>query len=126
LLPLDASRKLLFSPRDLLELPAPEAPTCRFLRKIVPFAIGATANLYGIEGFHLKDVLGIVALVLPSALTVKPYPVDVETRGELTRGMSVVDARWNRKSANNVDLVVGVDAPAVRKYIDATLRRPLS
>ena len=58
LIPLDVSRKILFSPSDLLELPAPESPTCRFLRQIVPFGIRATSNLYGIEGFHLKDVPG--------------------------------------------------------------------
>ena len=33
-----------------------------FLRQIVPFGIRATSNLYGIEGFHLKDVLGVFAL----------------------------------------------------------------
>lgn len=123
LIPLDASRKVLFSPSDLFELPAPDSRTCRFLRKVVPFGIGATANLYGIEGFHLKDVLGIVALVLPSALSVKPSSVDVEVRGELTRGMSVVEARWSRQGAANVDLVVGVDVAAVRRYIETTLLR---
>src|SRR5207302_7378427 len=93
LIPLDVTRKIVFSPTDLLELPAPESRTCRFLRQIVPCGIRMTSNLYGIEGFHLKDVLGIIALTLPNALTTKLFPVDVETRGELTRGMSVIDSR---------------------------------
>ena len=59
LLPLDVTRKLVFSPSDLLELPAAESRTCRFLRQIVPFGIGATSNLYGLEGFHLTDSLGL-------------------------------------------------------------------
>ena len=59
----------------------------------MPFGIAATSNLYGIEGFHLKDVLGILAVAQPEALKTKPMPVDVETRGELTRGMLVVDQR---------------------------------
>jgi inosine-uridine nucleoside N-ribohydrolase len=123
LLPLDVTRKLLFSPTDLLELPSPESRTCRFLRQIVPYAIGATSNLYGIEGFQMKDVLGIAALALPNALTTKPHLVDVETRGELTRGMSVVDARRGRKENPNVDLGVDVDVPAVRGYINRVLGR---
>src|SRR5437763_4289385 len=62
LIPLDVSRKVLLSPSDLLELPNAESRTCRFLRQIVPHGIRATSNLYGIEGFQLKDVLGVVAV----------------------------------------------------------------
>ncbi len=123
LIPLDVNRKVLFSPTDLLELPAPESRTCRFLRQIVPFGIGSTSSLYGIEGFHLKDVLGVVAVAQPSALTTRPAAVDVETRGELTRGMTVIDARTWHKPTPNADLAVGVDVDAVRQYIAQTLRR---
>jgi inosine-uridine nucleoside N-ribohydrolase len=121
LIPLDVSRKLVLSPTDLLQLPAPDSETCKLLRQIVPFGIRATAGLYGIEGFHLKDVLAIAALVLPSAVSVKPLAVDVETRGELTRGMSVVDARWGTTERPNVDLAVGVDIQAVRDYMQRIL-----
>jgi inosine-uridine nucleoside N-ribohydrolase len=123
MIPLDVSRKVLFSPTDLLELPNPESRTCQFLRRIVPYGIGATANLYGIEGFHLKDVLGIAALALPGALSTRSMAVDVETRGELTRGMTVVDARGQRVGNPNVEMAVGVDGEAVRSYMDRILRR---
>jgi inosine-uridine nucleoside N-ribohydrolase len=121
LIPLDVNRKLLFSPTDLLDLPAPQSRTCQFLRQIVPFGIGATANLYGLEGFHLKDVLGLVPLVAPGAISTRPMVVDVETRGELTRGMSVVDARTRRSGTPNVELAVGVDVDAVRAYMNRVL-----
>jgi inosine-uridine nucleoside N-ribohydrolase len=123
LIPLDVTRKLLFAPSDLLELPAPESRTCTFLRQVVPFGIGATSNLYGIEGFHLKDVLGVVAVSLPGAVTTKPMVVDVEVRGELTRGMSVVDARTQAQGTPNVDLALGVDVAAVRSYIPRILEK---
>jgi inosine-uridine nucleoside N-ribohydrolase len=123
MIPLDVSRKVLFSPTDLLELPNPESRTCQFLRRIVPFGIGATANLYGIEGFHLKDVLGIIALALPGALSTRSMTVDVETRGELTRGVTVVDTRSGRAGTPNVEMAVGVDGDAVRSYMDRILRR---
>jgi inosine-uridine nucleoside N-ribohydrolase len=48
--------------------------------------------------------------------------VDVETRGELTRGMSVVDVRWGSTAKPNVDLAVGVDVEAVRRYIGRILQ----
>ena len=49
--------------------------------------------------------------------------VDVETHGELTRGMSVFDMRWTCKARPNVDLVMAVDVAAVRQYIADTLSR---
>src|SRR5205807_737333 len=116
LIPLDVMRKVLFSPTDLLGLPADTSKACRFLRQIVPFGIAATSNLYGIEGFHLKDVLGVVAVALPGALTTKPMRVDVETRGELTRGMSVFDERPWEAGVPNVDLATEVDGAMVRTY----------
>jgi inosine-uridine nucleoside N-ribohydrolase len=122
LIPLDVMRKVLFSPTDLLGLPATASRTCQFLRKIVPYAIGATSNLYGIEGFHLKDVLSVVAVAVPGAVATKPMVVDVETRGELTRGMSVVDQRSWYRSKPNVDMATGVDVSAVRSYLDRILR----
>jgi inosine-uridine nucleoside N-ribohydrolase len=121
LVPLDVMRKLVFSPSDLLQLPNPESRACRFLREIVSFGIGATSNLYGVEGFHLKDVLGVAAMALPGAISTRPMFVDVETRGELTRGMSVVDAR-SPAPPPNVDLAVGVDVQAVRDYMTRILR----
>jgi len=109
----------------LLELPRASSRTCQFLRQIVPYGIRATANRYGIEGFHLKDVLGVFALTRPSALTTRHLFVDVETRGEITRGMTVVDARPNPAKKANVHLGIGVDVSAVRDYMDETLGRAL-
>jgi inosine-uridine nucleoside N-ribohydrolase len=122
MIPLDVSRQILFSPTDLLELPAPESRTCRFLRTIVPYGIGATSNAYGIEGFHLEDVLGITALSQPQALTTRPAVVDIEIRGELTRGMSVIDSRTETRSEPNVDMATKVDVTAVRNYMNQVLR----
>jgi inosine-uridine nucleoside N-ribohydrolase len=122
LVPLDVMRKVLFSPSDLLGLPVDASSACRFLRQIVPFAVAATSNLYGIEGFHLKDVLGIIAIAVPDALRTKPMRVDVETRGELTRGMSVFDQRRWEQGMPNVDLAMEVDGTAVRVYIEKVLK----
>ena len=121
LLPLDVTRKLVFSPSDLLALPSPESSTCKFLRQIVPFGIRASSNLYGIEGFHMKDVLGIAHLAMHGVVSTERVFIDVETRGELTRGMSVVDARPTPSATKNVQLGIGVDVIGVRDYIHRIL-----
>jgi inosine-uridine nucleoside N-ribohydrolase len=117
LIPLDVMRKLVFSPKDLLELPCPQSRVATFLRKIVPFGIRASSNLYGTEGFHMKDVMGVAALTLPGAFKSKSMHVDVETRGELTRGVSVIDARANPEHKPNAEVATDVDVGAVRDYM---------
>jgi inosine-uridine nucleoside N-ribohydrolase len=122
LIPLDVTRKLVFSPSDLLELPNPDSRTCQFLRQIVPFGIRSSSNLYGIEGFHLKDVLGVVALAIPAAVTSEAHHVDVETRGELTRGMTVIDTRSSPMGPPTARVATGVAVQDVREYILRTLK----
>jgi inosine-uridine nucleoside N-ribohydrolase len=117
LVPLDMARKLLLSPTDLLNLPERATPACQFLGRIVTHGIGATASLYGVEGFHLNDVMGVAAVAISDAFSTRPAIIDVETRGELTRGMSVVDRRWAGTATSNVDLVTAVDDKAVRQYL---------
>ncbi len=122
LLPLDATRKLIFSPSDLLDLPNPDSRTCQFLRQIVPYGIRASSSLYGIEGFHLKDVLGVVAVSLPDVVTAAAHHADVETLGELTRGMLVVDVRPTPAGPPTARVATDVSVGEVRQYIDRTLK----
>jgi inosine-uridine nucleoside N-ribohydrolase len=122
LIPLDMMRKVLYSPSDLFGLPADASKACRFLRQIVPYGIAATSNIYGIEGFFLKDVLGLIAAALPEAIHTKAMRLDVETRGELTRGMTVFDQRPWEPGTTNVDVATQVDGTMIRGYIDRLLR----
>ncbi|GIW78242.1 MAG: nucleoside hydrolase [Gemmatales bacterium] len=121
MIPLDASRNLLFSPTDLHSLPGPGSRRSQFLQKIIPPGIGATSSALGIEGLHLNDVMGILAASKPEILSSKPMVIDVETRGELTRGMSVIDPHRGKKEAPNVELVVDVEMQAAREYISSVL-----
>jgi inosine-uridine nucleoside N-ribohydrolase len=119
--PLDVTRRFILSPTDLLTHPEADSKMCSFLRRIVAFGIRATANQYGIEGFHLKDVLGVAALARPHAFAVKSLHADVETKGELTRGMLVIDNRPTPADRPNIDLAIDVDETMVREYFAETL-----
>jgi inosine-uridine nucleoside N-ribohydrolase len=121
LLPLDVTRQVVFSPTDLLQLQVDHSPACAMLRQILPHGIQATESLYGTEGVYLQDVLGVVALAQPGAMQLKPMVCDVETRGELTRGMTVFDTRWGSSGKANIDMAVEVDVAAVRRYISRVL-----
>lgn len=121
LLPLDATKKMLFSPGDVRNLGLSGTPTGDFLREIVPHLLSPTASLFGVEGVYLNDALAVVALARPDLLIVKPAAVDVETRGERTKGMSVFDSRWATEARPNVDVVTDFDVNAAREYIRGRL-----
>lgn len=121
LLPLDVTRKLVYSPADLRLLPPEDQRAGAFLRKLLPLAIAPTAGLYGIEGVHLNDAVAVAAFARPEVIVTRPMPADVETAGELTRGMTVFDSRWATKARPNVELATGVDVELVRAYIHKTM-----
>ncbi|MCS7166062.1 MAG: nucleoside hydrolase [Gemmatales bacterium] len=122
LVPLDITRQLLISPAEIAALTDRETRSARFLRKILHYGVGATSRLYGIEGFHLKDVLGVAVLTCRQAFHMRPMTVDVETRGELTRGMAVVDLTPKR-APPNVDMVTDVHISVVREHLYRIFRR---
>lgn len=121
LLPLDVTHKLIFSPNDIRHLGALETRTAAFLRKIVPMLLAPTAGLYGIEGAYVSDAVAVAFLTRPTAFTIKPVACDVETRGELTRGVSVFDTRWSSQARPNVDVVTALDVSPIRQYIHHVL-----
>jgi inosine-uridine nucleoside N-ribohydrolase len=121
LLPLDVTRKLVFAPGDLVMLKDRPLPACRFLSQVMPHAIGTTASLYGTEGVYLQDVLGVTAAARPELFTLRGAVADVELRGELTTGMSVIDTRWSARARPNLDLATDADIRAVRQHIARVL-----
>ena len=119
--PLDVMRKALYAPTELLGGACELSPAFHFLRQVVPFGIAATSHLYGIEGFHLKDLLGVVAAAAPETVHGNLMHLDVETQGELTRGMSVFDRRSWQNPPANVNVITEVDSKAMRQYINRVL-----
>jgi purine nucleosidase len=122
----DAARRVLHAEVNPLllplDLPNPDSRTCQFLRQIVPYGIRASSTLYGIEGFHLKDVLGVAAVALPGVVTAAAHHADVEARGDLTRGMLVVDVRPTPAGPPTARVATDVAVGEVRQYIERTLK----
>ncbi|MGL6075069.1 MAG: nucleoside hydrolase [Fimbriiglobus sp.] len=122
IIPLDLTRKLIYSPTELLDLPNSESNTTKFLRKILPHAIRASSHVYGIEGFHLKDVMGVVALSLTGSVRSEPYCMEIETKGEFTRGMLIVDRRKLPLGRPNAHLATDAAIGEIRQYITRTVQ----
>lgn len=126
LIPLDVTHKLILSPGDCGKLGVAGTRTGDFLGKILPTLLSPTASRFGIEGVYLNDALAVVALARSVAVASNGAAVDVETRGELTRGMSVVDRRWGTTARPMVDLASDIDLRVARQYIQGILSAPLA
>jgi inosine-uridine nucleoside N-ribohydrolase len=68
----------------------------------------------GEPGLAMHDVHAIAALTHPGFYKSKRVYIDVETRGELTRGQTVADWRGRAGRPAQTTLLTGVDAPALR------------
>jgi inosine-uridine nucleoside N-ribohydrolase len=67
----------------------------------------------GLVGAAVHDPLAVLALTHPDLFVRRARNVRVETRGELTRGMTVIDQRTiTARPAANCDMLVEVDADA--------------
>ncbi|MCW2756848.1 MAG: hypothetical protein JWO46_594 [Nocardioidaceae bacterium] len=72
-------------------------------------------------GAMQHDALAMAAVIRPDLLELERFHVDVENAGRLTSGMTVVDHRRSTGHPENVDLAVGVDAPAFLELLVSRL-----
>ena len=72
----------------------------------------------GIREAALHDPCAVLAVTHPHLITAQPRPVAVETSGELTRGMTVVDERRKRPpTAAKTRVGYGIDADAAMALV---------
>ena len=91
-----------------------------FGRFAADFLGGYLANVRVIHGdasdAALHDPCAVLAVTDPDVLRCSTHPVAIETSGEHTRGMTVVDRRsWVR--GGNVEWAHTIDAPAATELI---------
>lgn len=113
LVPLDTTSQVLLGFEFLDQLPREFSRAGQLLRRMMPHAFRAHRQLLGSEGIWLHDVVSLVALTNPELFERTTVAADVETAGELTAGMLVIDRRQTSPARPNCDLLVGCDAAAV-------------
>lgn len=124
LVPLDVTRQPTLSP------PAWEAVkgtldggAGELLAQMLPWALRANHQHFGVEGISLQEPTALAAAIRPALFEREEMAVDVETAGDLTRGMTVFDRRGVRRWQTNVEVVREVDAPGVQDWVIDLLSR---
>jgi inosine-uridine nucleoside N-ribohydrolase len=69
------------------------------------------------NAFSLHDPMAIAYLINQSIFRTGTFSIDVETQGELTRGMTVVERRTHRINDTNAEIVLEVDAEKFHNLI---------
>lgn len=88
----DIGERTLFTRKQLTELEAQPGPQNQLVIGIAKFLLGMSEK-YGDIGTAMYDPTAVGVALDPSIVTTKPMHVDVETRGEFTRGETVANRR---------------------------------
>ena len=116
---LDVTRQVELSRQETLALASSsQSPERRLVAEVTRFLFLEL----GVEAMSLHDPLAVAVAIEPLLVTTVEAPVLVETRGEYTRGQTIVDWRRGRPvSASNTRVCVEVDVAAARKLFFETL-----
>lgn len=121
LVPLDVTQSLKFTLDLINRLPSESTRVGAFLRRIVPFLYRAYHQHLGQESVYLHDVVALMAVLEPDLFEFAEMAGDVESRGELTLGVTVFDRRPNPQWRPNMDVAVKMDSEKVYDSILSAL-----
>lgn len=86
----DVGEKTILTRKDLSVLQSQRGPESDFIAKLADFYL-TRSEKSGYSGAAMYDPLAVATVIDPSLVTLKEMHVDVETRGEFTRGETVAN-----------------------------------
>ncbi len=95
----DVGERTLITRKDVTQLQASHRPESEFIGKLADFYL-TRSEKSGYQGAAMYDPLAVAAVIDPTLVTLENMHVDVETRGEFTRGETVANRRGSDE--NNV------------------------
>lgn len=95
----DVGERTLIRRKDVTALQANHAPESDFVGKLADFYL-TRSEKSGYDGAAMYDPLAVAVVIDPTLVTLENMHVDVETRGEFTRGETVANRRGSDE--NNV------------------------
>ena len=102
---LDVTRQTLLTREDLSQLSETESAEAVLLRETT----SSLVDRRGVQAVALHDPLAVAVALDPSLVRTVSGPVRVETRGELTRGQTIIDLRRPQHSSTQVCIEVAAD-----------------
>lgn len=122
LVPLDVTSRVVLTYENFQRIAEGTSPGVEFLRQLLPFAFRAHHQHMGMEGIYLREVVALAAISRPDLFRLQSLSVDVETHGELTRGMTVFERRRQHLTKATTNVALDVDAQGIADYVTQLLR----
>ncbi len=121
LVPLDACNHVKLTIEDFEQI---QNETLRepILSMVKPYIENISAD-EGVNAALMYDPLTVYSLIKPTACRGKSYNILVETKGELTRGMTVADLRKITKDTPNIYVIETISENSFRKDFISYLSR---
>jgi len=123
LVPLDVTNSVLFMPHHLEMLPTEDTKLGKLLYSMIKPALWSYRQCYALEGIHIHDLITYMVATHPSWATTKDLPVQIETRGDLTRGMTIADQRPTPEFPPNIEVVTKIKIKTILRGIFHGLKR---
>lgn len=113
---LNVTRRALLTAEDAARI-GKSGPVGRAIEQMSRYYIDRYGEAHGVAACAMHDPLAMAVTVRPDLVRWEPYYVDVECRGELTRGMSVADVMHRTGNAPNALVAMDLDVPAFREFL---------
>lgn len=122
LVPLDVSSEVRFDLSFVDTLPASSTRAGSFLRQSLPVLFRSFRQHLAMEDIMLRDLIALLACMHSNFFEWQEMAIDVETVGDLTRGMTIFDQRHPPEWTKNIEVAVSVQADLVKESICESLR----
>ena len=125
IVPLDVSNDpgLTFDDIDRLSGLIPSTPVGEFVIGLLQFAVRANRQFLPREEVPIPAAAALAIAAHATKFMTETVALDVETTGELTAGMTIVDRRPFRPRQTNAEVITQIDVPSVIDYFCRGLRR---
>ena len=77
-------------------------PVATIVADLLDFYRTSLMRVFGLKGASLHDPCAVAVLIDPSIFVMQPMHVEIELKGEFTRGMTVCDYRHRRLTSDNL------------------------
>ncbi len=120
---LDVTNRAIMTPDDIENLNHPGGKVSDVIVPLLQFFAKANRDIFGLQGAPLHDALAVASVIHPEVIQTKHCRVDVETAGELTRGMTVVDIYGVTGKEPNADVALELDNTLFVSMMSSAIER---
>lgn len=114
---LNLTHQLCAGPNETASLRAQGGTVPEFVAGLFDFYLAGYRERAGLEAAPMHDPCAVLAVTHPELFSFRARHVDVETNGELTRGMTVADERPGADATPNCEVAYSIDAAAALELI---------